>query len=213
MNSTAYRAALMSLVLVLSSLAGCIAGEEEEEEDPTILVSTYHVAELVSAVVGDTLDVEIISPSNIPVHDYEPSAADIDRLMNSEIFFYHGLGLEPWVETTLDALAEDAPIAVMTHTLPSGQDTLDYESLLISNLCEVLTDGPFESTTMGTMSDEHDDHDDHDEHSDEEDDHDDHNETDDDHGDHDEHDEDGDCLLYTSPSPRDVEESRMPSSA
>ena len=189
MNSTAYRAALMSLVLVLSSLAGCIAGEEEE--DPTILVSTYHVAELVSAVVGDTLDVEIISPSNIPVHDYEPSVADLDRLMNSEIFFYHGLGLEPWVETTLDALGEDAPIAVMTHTMPSGQDTLDYESLLISNLCEVLTDGPFESTTLGTMSDEHDDHDDHDEHSDEEDDHDEHNETDDDHGDHDEHDEDG----------------------
>ena len=61
MNSTAYRVALMSLVLVLSSLAGCIASEEEE--DPTILVSTYHVAELVSAVVGDTLDVEIISPS------------------------------------------------------------------------------------------------------------------------------------------------------
>ena len=189
MNSTAYRAALMSLVLVLSSLAGCIAGEEEE--DPTILVSTYHVAELVSAVVGDTLDVEIISPSNAPVHDYEPSVADLDRLMNSEIFFYHGLGLEPWVETTLDALGEDAPIAVMTHTMPSGQDTLDYESLLISNLCEVLTDGPFESTTLGTMSDEHDDHDDHDEHSDEEDDHDEHNETDDDHGDHDEHDEDG----------------------
>ena len=189
MNSTAYRAALMSLVLVLSSLAGCIAGEEEE--DPTILVSTYHVSELVSAVVGDTLDVEIISPSNVPVHDYEPSVADLDRLMNSEIFFYHGLGLEPWVETTLDALGEDAPIAVMTHTMPSGQDTLDYESLLISNLCEVLTDGPFESTTLGTMSDEHDDHDDHDEHSDEEDDHDEHNETDDDHGDHDEHDEDG----------------------
>ena len=189
MNSTAYRAALMSLVLVLSSLAGCIASEEEE--DPTILVSTYHVAELVSAVVGDTLDVEIISPSNVPVHDYEPSVADLDRLMNSEIFFYHGLGLEPWVETTLDALGEDAPIAVMTHTMPSGQDTLDYESLLISNLCEVLTDGPFESTTLGTMSDEHDDHDDHDEHSDEEDDHDEHNGTDDDHGDHDEHDEDG----------------------
>ena len=149
----------MSLVLVLSSLAGCIAGEEEE--DPTILVSTYHVAELVSAVAGDTLDVEIISPSNIPVHDYEPSAADIARLMDSEIFFYHGLNLEPWVDTTLDALGDDAPIAVMTHTMPTGQDTLDYESVLISNLCEVLTEGPFESTTLGAMSDDHDDHDDH----------------------------------------------------
>ena len=173
MNSTAYRAALMSLVLVLSSLAGCLAGEEEE--DPTILVSTYHVAELVSAVAGDTLDVEIISPSNIPVHDYEPSAADIARLMDSEIFFYHGLNLEPWVDTTLDALGDDAPIAVMTHTMPTGQDTLDYESVLISNLCEVLTEGPFESTTLGTMSDDHDDHDDHsDEEGDHDDDHDDH---------------------------------------
>ena len=195
MNSTAYRAALMSLVLVLSSLAGCIAGEEEE--DPTILVSTYHVAELVSAVAGDTLDVEIISPSNIPVHDYEPSAADIARLMDSEIFFYHGLNLEPWVDTTLDALGDDAPIAVMTHTMPTGQDTLDYESVLISNLCEVLTDGPFESTTLGTMSEDHDDHDDHDDHSDEEDDHDEHNETDDDdHGDHDgEHEEEMSVLM------------------
>mgnify|MGYP003310021395 FL=1 len=172
MNSTAYRAALMSLVLVLSSLAGCLGGDEEE--DPTIMVSTYHVGELVSAVAGDTLDVEIISPSNIPVHDYEPSAADIARLMDSEIFFYHGLNLEPWVDTTLDALGDDAPIAVMTHTMPTGQDTLDYESVLISNLCEVLTEGPFESTTLGTMSDDHDDHDDHD------DDHDDHSDEEDD---------------------------------
>ena len=183
----------MSLVLVLSSLAGCLAGEEEE--DPTILVSTYHVAELVSAVAGDTLDVEIISPSNIPVHDYEPSAADIARLMDSEIFFYHGLNLEPWVDTTLDALGDDAPIAVMTHTMPTGQDTLDYESVLISNLCEVLTEGPFESTTLGTMSDDHDDHDDHsDEEGDHDDDHDDHSDEEGDHDDdHDDHsDEEGD---------------------
>ena len=195
MNSTAYRAALMSLVLVLSSLAGCLGGEEEE--DPTIMVSTYHVGELVSAVVGDTLTVEVISPSNVPVHDYEPSAADIVRLSDSDLFFYHGLNLEPWVDTTIESLGEDAPLSVMTHTMPTGQDTLDYESVLISNLCEVLTEGPFESTTLGTMSDDHDDDhddhdDDHDDHSDEEGDHDDdHDDHSDEEGDHDEHDDDG----------------------
>ena len=133
MNSTAYRAALMSLVLVLSSLAGCLGGEEEE--DPTIMVSTYHVGELVSAVVGDKLTVEVISPSNVPVHDYEPSAADIVRLSDSDLFFYHGLNLEPWVDTTIESLGDDAPLSVMTHTMPTGQDTLDYESVLISNIC------------------------------------------------------------------------------
>ena len=185
MNSTAYRAALMSLVLVLSSLSGCLAGEEEE--DPTIMVSTYHVGELVSAVVGDTLTVEVISPSNVPVHDYEPSAADILRLSDSDLFFYHGLNLEPWVDTTIESLGEDAPLSVMTHTMPTGQDTLDYESVLISNLCEVLTDGPFESTTLGTMSDDHDDHDEHDHEGE-------HNETDDhsdEEGDHDDDEDDG----------------------
>ena len=122
--------------------------------------------------------------------------------MDSEIFFYHGLNLEPWVDTTLDALGDDAPIAVMTHKMPTGQDTLDYESELISNLCEDLTEGPFESTTLGTMSDDHDDHGDHDDHSDEEgdhdDDHDDHSDEEGDHDDdHDDHSDEEVTMMIT----------------
>ena len=183
MKSNAYRAALLSLVLVLSSLSGCLSADEEEEENEVlgkVMVSTYHVGELVSAVAGDTLDVEIISPSNVPVHDYEPSAGDLIRLQESDLFFYHGLNLEPWVESALDTLGSDAPVSAMTHTMPSGEITLDYESILISDLCELLIEGPFESTTLA-MGEDHDDHDDHDDHSDDEDDH------DDDHDDHDDH--------------------------
>mgnify|MGYP001318384631 CR=1 FL=1 len=190
MNSTAYRAILLSLALVFSSFAGCLSSEEKE--DATVMVSTYHVGELVTAIVGDTLTVEIISPSNVPVHDYEPSAADIVRLQNSDIFFYHGLNLEPWVGPTLDALGDDAPISVMTHTMPSGEVTLDYESLLVSDLCELLNDGPFQSTTLGMMSDDHDDHDEdgHDEDGHDEDGHDEDGHDEDGH-DEDGHDEDG----------------------
>ena len=196
MKSNAYRAALLSLVLVLSSLSGCLSADEEEEENEVlgkVMVSTYHVGELVSAVAGDTLDVEIISPSNVPVHDYEPSAGDLIRLQESDLFFYHGLNLEPWVESALDTLGSDAPVSAMTHTMPSGETTLDYESILISDLCELLIEGPFESTTLA-MGEDHDDHDDHDDHSDDEDDHDDdhddHSDDEDDHDDdHDDHDD------------------------
>ena len=190
MKSNAYSALMLSLVLVLSSLAGCLSADEEEQENEIlgkVMVSTYHVGELVSAVAGNTLDVEIISPSNVPVHDYEPSAGDLIRLQESDLFFYHGLGLEPWVEPTLATLGNDAPVSAMTHTMPVGELTLDYESLLISNLCEVLTEGPFESTTLGTMSDDHDDHDEHDHEGE-------HNETDDhsdEEGEDDDHDDDG----------------------
>ena len=189
MNSISYRAILLSLALVFSSFAGCL---NNEEDDPTIMVSTYHVGELVSAIVGDTLSVEVIGSSNVPVHDFEPSAADIIRLQNSDIFFYHGLNLEPWVEPTLAALGDEAPDSVMTHTMPSGDATLDYESMLIDDLCELLTVGPFESTTLGMMADDHDDHDDHSDEEDDHDDHDDHSDDEDDHDDHDDHSDDED---------------------
>ncbi len=143
-----------------------------------VMVSTYHVGELVSAVAGDSVTIEYMSQDNIPVHDYEPSAADLIRLQEADIFFYHGLNLEPWVESTLSSLGDDAPPSYMTHAMPSGASNLAYESMLISGLCELMNDGPFENTTLGMRSDHDDDHgeDDHDDHG--EDDHDDHGEDD-----------------------------------
>ncbi|MDC3281968.1 zinc ABC transporter substrate-binding protein [Euryarchaeota archaeon] len=188
------RALSVSLILVLSSLAGCLSDDTEISDTDmeiesygTVMVSTYHVGELVSAVAGDQVSIEFMSQENIPVHDYEPSASDLIRLQQADLFFYHGLNLEPWVESTLSSLGDDAPPSYMTHAMPTGQTTLDYESILVSDLCELMSDGPFESTTLGMMSvDEHDDHDDH-----SDDDHDDHGD-DDDHSDDDDHDDHGD---------------------
>ena len=207
MQTNWHRAVLVSLLMIFSSLAGCLSTDEEEEDIGTIMASTYHVQQLVKAIVGDDVSVELMSTSNIPVHDYEPTANDIVRLQQSDIFFYHGLDLEPWVDGVLTGLGSDAPLSVQTHTLPTGETLLDYESLLIADLCETLDDTEFESVQLANghstdMPEIHaesvlhqltfpamDDHDD----------------------DHDGHDED--CLLYTSPSPRDATLSRMPSSA
>ena len=159
--------------MILSSLAGCIGDTEEDAKDDSesnmdgdsgnqtitldfgkIMVSTYHVGELVSAIVGDTAEVEMMSTSNIPVHDYEPSLQDIVRLQNSDAFFYHGLGLEPWVESTLANLGSDAPPSYAVHTMPSGEITLDYESLLVSSLCEELNNGVVTTNTLQSYKSE-----------------------------------------------------------
>jgi ABC-type Zn uptake system ZnuABC Zn-binding protein ZnuA len=239
MRKELYRVLFVSLIMILSSLAGCIGDTEEDAKDDSesnndadagnqtvvldfgkIMVSTYHVGELVSAIVGDTADVQLMSTSNIPVHDYEPSLQDIVRLQNSDAFFYHGLGLEPWVESTLSNLGSDAPPSYAVHTMPSGEITLDYESLLVSSLCEELTSGDVttntlqsynseasnleihlekgvQSLTFPAADDSHDGHDhgDHDDHDhDDEDGHDEDGHDDGDHSDHgdeDGHDEDG----------------------
>ena len=171
--NTRSTAMITVLMMLFSSMAGCLDSEDDDEW--TAMVSTYHVGQLVSAIGGDTIKVEMMSASNVPVHDYEPAAADIVRLQESDIFFYHGLNLEPWVEATLSSLGDDAPTSVQTHAMPTGETALDYESMLISDLCDLLTNGPFESTTLGHDDHEGDgDNDSHDNHT-EEDGHDGHN--------------------------------------
>ena len=134
------RALIASLLLILSSLAGCLGGDEEPES-ATVIASTYHVAQLAEAVGGGLVDVEMMSTSNVPVHDYEPSATDIIRLNSADVFLYHGLGLEPWVDGALADLAADGPAVYSTHAMPSGEDTLDFQTILINKLCTSMT-GP-----------------------------------------------------------------------
>ena len=199
MKSDSYRVILVSLLMIFSSLAGCLGGDDDATEDVgsvgTVMVSTYHVGELVKAVGGDRVTVDYMSQDNIPVHDYEPSAADLIRLQASDVFFYHGLGLEPWVDSTISSLGDDAPTSIGTHAMPGDEVTLDYEGMLVTELCELLTAGPYESTTLAMDEDDAseihaeyvahtlsfpDMDDDHEDHGDEDDDHDDH----DDHSDH-----------------------------
>ena len=147
--------------MVFSSFVGCIETDDEKTDTVTspsslgnVIVSTYHVAELVRGVGGDRVTVEIISPSNVPVHDYEPSAADLIRLQDVDLFFYHGLNLEPWVDATISSLGSDAPLAVQTHAMPTGENTLDYQSMLLSEICETLNDDAFEAVTLADHHDE-----------------------------------------------------------
>ena len=178
-SNNAVRPLLVAGLMVLSSLAGCISTDDAATDDSNtddtpiaidntttpvepvifgnVMVSTYHVGELAKAVGGDNIVVEYMSQDNIPVHDYEPSLTDLVRLQNSDLFLYHGLNLEPWVESTLSSM-ENAPPHYMTHTMPDGEATVDYDSFLVSNLCDLMLEGPFESVTMGMMHDDHDDH-------------------------------------------------------
>ena len=229
MNNNRMRVVFVSLIMIFSSLAGCIGDESMENisDDLTdiiipdegnitvdenssidigmlgsVMVSTYHVGELVKAIAGDHVDLQYMSTQNIPVHDYDPTAVDLIRLSESDVFFYHGLGLEPWVDEAISSLGANAPTAIQVHTMPTGEETLDYESLLVTDLCETLSMGPYETVELVDEEEHADDveihaeftahnitfpDEEHDDHADE-DGHDDHNETED-HDDHDGHDD------------------------
>ena len=162
MRTKWHRALLVSFFLIMSSLAGCIGTDDEEDKDDelqegqygTVMVSTYHVGEIVKAIAGDTLNVQMMSQNNIPVHDYTPTLDDIVRLSDADLFLHHGLGLEPWVDSTLEGLGSEAPeyIEGGVHTMPTGEISLDYETMLVDKLCDSISNP---STTEIHMLAEH----------------------------------------------------------
>ena len=62
------------------------------------------------------------------------------------MFFYHGLELEPWVDGTVSQ--DDMPPSYMTHTMPTGEITLDYRTMLVNDLCEQLSEGDKQSNDL-----------------------------------------------------------------
>ena len=158
MNLQTSKPLLLALMLIASSLAGCLGNADDDDGLGTVMVSTYHVQQLAEAVGGDLVDVQLLSPSNIPVHDYEPTPADVVTLSSADLFLYHGLGLENWVDATLDSMGSSAPKAVSTHAMPEGDIALEFEAILIADLCEHLNEGPYEAANLIAEEEEHEEH-------------------------------------------------------
>ena len=166
-------ALVFAMVMVFSSFVGCIDTEEDSNTSTvsddsttgdssavtnstlgTVMTSTYHVAELARGVGGDRVTVELISSSSADVHNYAPTVSDLARLQDSDLFLYHGLGLETWVDKAISDLGTNAPKVVQTHAMPTGEKTLDYQSILLSEICETLNEDAFEAVTLADHHDE-----------------------------------------------------------
>ena len=141
MSRQSNRAIFAAMMMILASLAGCLGNDTEDEGRDVVIASTYHVEQLASAVAGGLVEVEMMSTMNVPVHDYEPSVQDLARLGDADVFLYHGLGLEPWVDGALAGMGSDGPATYSTHAMPGDEATLDFESILINKLCTSMT-GP-----------------------------------------------------------------------
>ena len=92
---------MLLIVLLLTFLALLFFLQEKKEpltQKPTITVSTFALYDIVKAVGGDHVDVQMLIPFGVEVHSFEPTPKTIIALQKSQRFFYSGADLEPWVK-------------------------------------------------------------------------------------------------------------------
>jgi len=100
-----------------------------ESSKPVIAVSFYPLEFIVHRLIGNTYEVFPVVSSGVEPHDFEPSPQDIVRLQEADLFFYNGLGFEPWVERITPTLLEHGVTMIdASQLLGSGSFSfLDFE--------------------------------------------------------------------------------------
>jgi zinc transport system substrate-binding protein len=81
-----------------------------------VLVSFNPLKEFVSAIGKDKVIVSSIIPEGTEPHDFELKAKDLTELSKANIFIYNGLGMEPWVEKSLQSINNKNLVVVDAST-------------------------------------------------------------------------------------------------
>ena len=89
---------ILVLVFILA-LSGCTAAKSDKIQIATTIFPEYDFAR---AVAGDLADVSMLIPAGSDMHSFEPTAQDLAKISESQLFIYVGGESDKWVEKVLE---------------------------------------------------------------------------------------------------------------
>lgn len=94
--------------MIVLILAACSNDTSEKEDDGKLKIMTtfYPMYEFTKNIAGDKADVELLIPSTIEPHDWEPTPKDIGNIQKADLFVYNSADMETWVSditTSIDS--------------------------------------------------------------------------------------------------------------
>lgn len=109
----------LSLVIFAAAsliiLIGC--GQKKQnrsskDQQLKVVTSFYPMYDFTKKVVGDKGDVSLLITGETEPHDYEPSAKDIAKIQDADVFVYNSNEMETWVEAVLDSIDTDKTVII-----------------------------------------------------------------------------------------------------
>ena len=92
----------MTLTALLS-LTACQSDNANKSEKLQIVTTIFPQYDFVRNITGDNAEVTLLLTPGAESHAYEPTAADIAKIQQADLFIYNGGTSEVWVERILDS--------------------------------------------------------------------------------------------------------------
>jgi zinc transport system substrate-binding protein len=92
-------------------LTGCASNTVSSDDKLDVVTSFYPMYEFTKQVAGEHANVIALIPAGSEPHDWEPSAKDMKKVKEADVFIYNGI-VEGWAEQALQSTANSKRVVV-----------------------------------------------------------------------------------------------------
>lgn len=117
-------AAILLSLLLSAVLLGCQKDEGTSDDKISVVTSFYPMYEFAQQVAGDRADVSLMVSAGEDAHHYEPSAKDVARVNEADVFVYSSEEMEHWVDSLLKTTENDKLVIARTA---DGVDSAEHD--------------------------------------------------------------------------------------
>lgn len=116
--------AILFSLLLSGVLFGCQKDESTSDDKISVVTSFYPMYEFTQQVAGDRADVTLMVSAGEDVHHYEPSAKDVARVNEADVFVYSSEEMEHWVDSLLKTTENDKLVLARTA---DGVESVEHD--------------------------------------------------------------------------------------
>jgi len=107
---------LVRIILTVVALLSFFEANTYASDKLKVAASFYPLAHFAEQVGGDLIEVINIMPPGAEPHEFEPTPRDIHDVYDSDIFIFHGGGLDPWAQKIERELEKEHVVVVEMFT-------------------------------------------------------------------------------------------------
>ncbi|MFP4015867.1 MAG: metal ABC transporter solute-binding protein, Zn/Mn family [Halanaerobiales bacterium] len=100
------------------------SSRNEKNAQYLLYTSIYPIYEVATKIAGNKGEIGLVVPNGTEAHSYEPPPRKIAELESADIFFYIGIGMEPWADKAALILGESD---VKSIELSNYLDLINYK--------------------------------------------------------------------------------------
>ncbi len=125
---------LVPLVIFLLMVSGCSNTASTKSEKTSegskklqIVTTFYPMYYFAKKVAGDSANVELLIPNGVEPHDWEPTAKDMAKIQDADVFIYNSQYFELWTEKVLKSINDSKLKVVEASSGIKLMDALESE--------------------------------------------------------------------------------------